>query len=155
MNIPKNLSSYTEAVDEFGEYDAWIDGKSGELTLLRALEQIYNNNGAATVIAVRVATNDARKAEYNLKSSSGSCVKLSAKSEGTWGNDIKINVFAATEDPFVSKEKHEASVGQITLRGNIKESGRNQITVIDRTTGNIRNFTDIWGKAKPELERLV
>ena len=150
LNIPKTLSSYTEAVDEFGEYDAWIDGKSGELTLLRALEQIYNNNGAATVIAVRVATNDARKAEYNLKSSSGGCVKLSAKSEGTWGNEIKINVSAATEDPFVLKEKHEANVDQITLRGNIKENGRNQIIVIDNTTGNIRNFNVIYGKAKPK-----
>lgn len=150
LNTPKTLSSYTEALDEFGDYNAWEDGKSGELTLVRALEQIYNNNGAATVIAVRVA-NNAQKAEYKVKSTSGNCAKLLAKSEGTWGNDIKINIFAATEDPFVSKEKHEGSGSQITLqRGNIKESKRNQVTVIDRTTGNITNFTPIYRDMEPE-----
>jgi phage tail sheath protein FI len=150
LNTPKTLSSYTEALDEFGYYNAWEDGKSGELTLVRALEQIYNNNGAATVIAVRVA-NNAQKAEYNVKSASDDCAKLLAKSEGTWGNDIKINISAATEDFFISKEKHEGSGSQITLqRGNIKKSERNKITVIDRTTGNITNFTPIYGDIEPE-----
>lgn len=150
LNTPKTLSSYTEAIDEFGEYDTWIDGKSGELTLLRALEQIYNNNGTATVIAVRVATKDARKAEYTLKSPSGGCVKLSAKSEGTWGNEIKVNISPATEDPFIPREKYEVNADQINLKGNIKESERNQIFVLDNTTGNIRNFNIIYGKTKPK-----
>ena len=150
--MPKTLSSYAEAIDEFGEYDAWIDGKSNELTLVRALEQIYSNNGAATVIAVRVAnTENATKAEYDLKSSSGSCVKFSAKSEGTWGNEIKVNVSDATEDLFVSKEMHEGNGDQIALiRTNIKDSKRNQITVVDKTTGSIKNFNIIYGESKPE-----
>lgn len=151
LNMPKTLSSYAEAVDEFGEYDGWVDGKNSELTLVRALEQIYNNNGAATVIAVRVANmENATKAEYDLKSSSGSCVRLSAKSEGTWGNEIKVNISDATEDFFVSKEKHEGNGDQITLiRNNIKDSKRNQITIVDKTTGNIKNFDIIYGENKP------
>lgn len=154
LNTPKTLSSYTEAIDKFGEYDAWIDGKNSELTLVRALEQIYNNNGTATVIAVRVAEN-ASKAQYDLKSSSGSCVKLSAKSEGTWGNEIKINVFDAIEDPFISREMHEGSGGQITLtRKNIKDSKRNQITVINKITGDRKNFDVVYEDAKLELGKV-
>lgn len=139
LNTPITLSSYTEAVDEFGEYNAWQGGNSGELTLVRALEQIYKNNGTATVIAVRVA-DGAQKAQYNLKSSSGICATLSAKSGGTWGNDIKINVSAATEDLFVSKEKHSGNEKPIKLRAHIVENKKNQITVVDNTTGKITNF---------------
>lgn len=148
LNTPKTLSSYTEAVDEFGEYYPWEDGRSGELTLVRALEQIYNNNGAATVIAVRVATDSARKAKYYLKSSSGTCVILSAKSEGTWGNDIKVNVSAATEDPFVLKEKHTGNENPITLKGHIKENQRNQIYIIDSKTGDKKYFNIKYDKAE-------
>lgn len=149
LDTPKTLSSYTEAVDEFGEYDAWIDGYSNELTLVRALEQIYNNNGTATVIAVRVG-DKASKADYDLKSVSGSCVKLSPKSEGTWGNEIKINVSKATEDPFISKEKHDGDGNQITLaRHNVIDNKRNQITVKDKTTGIIKNFNIIYGDGEP------
>ena len=132
LQTPKTLSCYAEAINEFGEYDAWIDGKSNELTLVRALEQIYNNNGAATVIAVRVAAAAAENANYALKSASGNCAKLTAKSPGTWGNEIKINVFDATEKPFVSREKHECDGNPIPLeRGNVKETNRNQIKVED------------------------
>jgi phage tail sheath protein FI len=155
LNTPKILSSYAEAVDEFGEYDAWQGGNSGELTLVRALEQIYNNNGAATVIAVRVASDSARKAKYYLKSSSGNCAVLTAKSEGTWGDEIKVNVFDATEDPFISKEQHASDGNQITLfRGNIKESKRNQIIVVDKTTGNIKNFNIVYGAAEPAASEV-
>lgn len=156
LNTPKTLSSYPQAIEEFGEYDAWIDGQSNELTLVRALEQIYNNNGTATVIAVRIATNAAREAEYAVKSASGTCAKLNAKSSGTWGSEIKINVFNATEDPFVSKERHECDGTPVKLdRGNVKESNRNLIAVKDETTGDIKIFDIVYKEADLESGKVL
>lgn len=48
------LGSFTEAQDIFGQPDLWQGGKQNELTLVRALEMVYNNGGRA-VYAVRTA----------------------------------------------------------------------------------------------------
>lgn len=145
---PITLSSYTDAIEKFGEYDQWIDGQNNELTLVRALEQIYKNNGAATVIAVRVASSAAKETQYALGSASGICAKLTANSPGTWGNEIKINVFDATEDPFVVKEESICNANPITLgRSNVKESNRNQIVVKSDITGEINNFDIVYKAA--------
>ncbi|GCL50215.1 hypothetical protein NIES3804_17820 [Microcystis aeruginosa NIES-3804] len=80
------LASFSEAKAIFGEIDP-----ARQLTLIQALEQIYNNGGK-TVYAVRTATN-ATKATYQTKDSSDkNLVKLEAKTPGTWGNDIKIKI---------------------------------------------------------------
>ena len=57
------LGSFSEAKAIFGEIDP-----ARQLTLIQALEQIYNNGGK-TVYAVRTATN-ATKATYQTKDSS-------------------------------------------------------------------------------------
>ncbi|TRU87365.1 MAG: phage tail protein [Microcystis novacekii Mn_MB_F_20050700_S1] len=80
------LGSFSEAKAIFGEIDS-----ERQLTLIQALEQIYNNGGK-TVYAVRTATS-ATKATYQIKDSSDKdLVKLEAKTPGTWGNDIKIKI---------------------------------------------------------------
>ena len=48
------LTSFADAVQTFGSYDAWIDGTSDELTLVRALQQVFGNGGS-TVYCVRTA----------------------------------------------------------------------------------------------------
>src|SRR4051812_2320895 len=48
------LSSFSEAREAFGDYDAWAGGTSDELTLVRALQLAFSN-GASTVYAVRTA----------------------------------------------------------------------------------------------------
>lgn len=142
---PITLSSYTEAVEVFGEYDAWVDGTKNELTLVRALEQIYKNNGTATVVAVRVVSAAAETASYDLTSASDTCAKLFAKSPGTWGNGIKINIFDATDDVFVSKKKHKCNGSPIKLeRGDIKKSSRNLITVKNDATGEAKIFDVVY-----------
>ena len=98
------LGSYSQAVEEFGLYDRWIDGASGELTLVRALEQAYRH-GASTVIAVRIADNTAAAASTDLSSSSGPCVRVQAKSAGTWGNDLLVEVTAADANALVRDEE--------------------------------------------------
>ena len=91
------LGSFSEAKEIFGEIDP-----AGQLTLIQALEQIYNNGGK-TVYAVRTGAT-ATKATYQIKDSSDTyLVKLEAKTPGTWGNDIKIKISDA-DSPANSKK---------------------------------------------------
>ncbi|MEP7380591.1 MAG: hypothetical protein ABI910_02840 [Gemmatimonadota bacterium] len=56
MQEVRILSSYSEALDTFGAYDAWPSDsakRADALTLTRALEQIFRGGGS-TVYAVRV-----------------------------------------------------------------------------------------------------
>lgn len=127
---PIVLGSYAEARERFGSYDAWIDGKSNELTLVRALELAYAH-GATTVVAVRVAK-DAKASSYKVKSASGDSVTLSAKTEGTWGDGLSINISDSTEDAFVEDEEHDGSA-TITLKHKpVVKSTRNRILVNGR-----------------------
>src|SRR5690349_23614745 len=51
---PTILSSFADARQVFGDYDAWAGGGSNELTLVRAMQQVFANGGS-TVYAVRCA----------------------------------------------------------------------------------------------------
>lgn len=127
---PIVLGSYAEARERFGSYDAWNEGK-GELTLVRALELAYAH-GATTVVAVRVAK-DAKASSYKLKSASGESGTLSAKTEGTWGDGLSINISQSTEDAFVEDEEHDGSA-TITLKHKpVVKSTRNRILVNGRS----------------------
>ncbi|MEJ2557402.1 MAG: phage tail sheath subtilisin-like domain-containing protein [Anaerolineae bacterium] len=142
---PTILGSYTEARERFGDYDVWIDGNSDELTLVRALEQAYAH-GATTVIAVRVASDTAAKAGYILSSASGVCVGLTAKTEGTWGNDLAINVGDAEEHAFIENEEHLGSEGPpIALsRTPVVKSARNRIQLFTDADGLTRSLQVLY-----------
>jgi hypothetical protein len=111
-DVPQLLGSYADAVTTFGTYDRWDGGNSGELTLTRALEQAYRF-GATTVWAVRIAGQGVAKANRDITSASGSCVKLEAKSPGTWGNDITI---AVEEPATVNAVVRDEEVGGTPLK---------------------------------------
>lgn len=104
---PQVLGSYAEAQGRFGRYDPWVDGASDELTLVRALEQVFRF-GATTVIAVRVAgTGGAapKHATLTLDSASGDAVTLRARTPGAWANGLAVKVAAAEEHAFVEDEE--------------------------------------------------
>jgi hypothetical protein len=129
------LSNFSDARQKFGDYDAWVDGNHHELTLVRALEQAFNH-GATTVFAVRVASAAKATASYTVKSATISCAQLIAKSEGTWGNDLSINVAAAEENAPVSNEVHHGNDPlPLTLKHfPVVKSARNRISLrIDAT----------------------
>src|SRR5215469_6591557 len=97
IGVPTLLGSYADAQRTFGTYDAFLDPVTnkpvpGALTLVRALEQIFNF-GATTVYAVRASTMDnsnppvpkAVKANLTLKDGAAACVVLTAETEGEWG----------------------------------------------------------------------
>lgn len=110
----KLLSSLSEAKEIFGDKDELQDGTK-ELTLIRALELIYKNGGK-TVYAVRTGKN-AAKASYTLKDKEGTTelLKLEAKTPGTWGNKIGLEI-ATLED---NKQEVKLFSGVIEEKYNI------------------------------------
>jgi hypothetical protein len=109
----KVLGSYAEAREVFGAYDAFDSPETSDnpLTLVRALELAYASR-ASTVFAIRVTDTEAtvdpenliaawgtytaaRKAFHNVASAGGTAAILGAKTHGSWGNSITIEVEAA------------------------------------------------------------
>lgn len=133
---PTILGSYLEARARFGNYDEWVDGEDNalKLTLVRALELAFNH-GATSVIALRVGSDTAAKADYLLSSDSGECVRLSAKTEGTWGNNLQVKVSTADEPAYVENEEHTGDA-PITLK---------YIPVLKNARNRVRLYTDADG----------
>lgn len=122
------LGSFSEAKAIFGEIDP-----ARQLTLIQALEQIYNNGGK-TVYAVRTAAK-AAKATYKIKDSSEKdLVTLEAKTPGTWGNDIKIKITDA-DSPAKSK-KVELTYQNTKETYTISKSGDLEQQVNNQTKGS-------------------
>lgn len=132
------VSDYGDARQKFGAYDSFIDPATGkrrvdELTLVRALEQAFAY-GATTVYAVRVAAAaTVKEAASILKNGADQVVTLTAKSPGTWGNDLKVNVAAAEESAFVEDEV--VSPAAPKLNSKPIASARNRITHTSALTG--------------------
>ncbi|MFP2929501.1 phage tail sheath C-terminal domain-containing protein [Pyxidicoccus sp. 3LG] len=102
VNEVKLLGSYTEALDMFGSYDAWSsEASANPLSLTRALEQLFAG-GAATVYAVRVANVEGTlpSTTWNVTATIATVdttvFTLTAKTPGTWGNDISVTVSTLT-----------------------------------------------------------
>ncbi len=122
------LGSFSEAKAIFGEIDP-----ARQLTLIQALEQIYNNGGK-TVYAVRTATN-ATKATYQIKDSTDKdLVKLEAQTPGTWGNDIKIKITDA--DSPANSKKVELTYQTTKETYTISKSGDLEQQVNNQTKGS-------------------
>src|SRR3954465_6387940 len=112
---PVTLSGFSAARDAFGPADSFTrptDG-SNPLTLIRALEHVYNN-GASGVIAVRAGGSTQETAEFTLRDAAGRpTVVLAATSPGTWGNDIHIDVSAAEDDARIDGETQTATFDRL------------------------------------------
>jgi len=144
---PILLSSYAEARQHFGNYDSFIDPttvppkpRANSLTLVRALEQAFSF-GATTVFAVRVADSTTVKAaSHTLTKGNDKVVTLTAKTPGTWGNELKINVAAAEETAFVEDEKVDPATPKLTHKP-VVQSARNRVTHTSAATGITRTFS--------------
>jgi Phage tail sheath protein subtilisin-like domain/Phage tail sheath C-terminal domain len=142
-DVPVILGSYSEARERFGDYDAWIDGSSDELTLVRALELAYGE-GATTVFAVRVASGTAARAAYMISSAGADNVLLEAKNPGTAGNELSINITDADQDAFI--EGAEFTGGGPFQLGNtpVNKSARNRIRLLTAADGLTRSLQIIY-----------
>jgi hypothetical protein len=150
IGVPQILGSYSETRATFGLYDPWLGGTADELTLVRALELAYQH-GATTVLAVRVAATGAggaAKASASLASTApGTGVVLEAQSEGTWGNDLEVNVAPATEAAFVENEDVAATF-QLGYAPVI-QSARNRIRLKPSGGGLEQTLQILYDSAAP------
>lgn len=127
------LSSYADAREVFGNYDGWVDGKSDELTLVRALQHVFGN-GASTVYAVR--TGAAEAASLTLNDDAGPVVKFTGKTPGTWAREITVAVKSATENGFVEERRQDVGGGALQpLHAHIVASPRNAIRITRGASG--------------------
>jgi hypothetical protein len=141
---PVTLSTFAEARETFGLADDFDLPENGvnPLTLTRALEHIYNN-GASTAIAVRVAAATASSATYAIKNGNDTVVTLSARTPGSWGNDIFVTVSPAEADAEIVNEKYEGTVTSLR-RGNIVTGlPTNAIRIRRGTTKQMQTLTVI------------
>jgi hypothetical protein len=137
------LGSYVEARDRFGDYDAWIDGASDELTLVRAI-QLAHAHGGTSFVAVRVAAASAAAATYVLASAAGEAVRLTAASAGAWGNEILVAVEAADEPAVINDETHAGAAAVSLDNTPILKNGRNRIQLASAADGVTRSLAIIY-----------
>jgi hypothetical protein len=111
------ISSFSEALDLFGPYDAWpvaATDQANALTLTRAIEQLFRG-GASTVYAVRVGdfAGSPPAMTWSIDDAAGSVLTVAASSPGTWANAIAVTFSAADSTLGVAlgqqKETHDAS----------------------------------------------
>lgn len=126
VDEPVIIGSPAEAREVFGRADP-LDG-GNELTLLRAIDLAYDH-GARDVIAVRVA-NGENAAALTVQSGGGDCCTLLARTPGTWGNDLGINVSPADENAVIEAEEHSGPPPITLAHTQIVESARNRISIL-------------------------
>lgn len=149
VNTIKNIGNLGDAFAHFGAYDGFIDNQPNELTLTRALEQAFAH-GAQNVFAVRIASGTAETAAFVLSSPGGECIRLQADSEGTWGNDIEVNVFTADENSFVSDEAHNGPAPITLNHATVVESARNRISVFSDITQQTGLMVIVYNGGAPD-----
>ncbi len=166
VGVPTILGTQSEAREIFGSYDAFVNGNSNELTLVRALEQAYNH-GASTVFAVRVTSTEltgatpnfiaawnlytkARQATFTVAGETAATVAatLSARTHGTWGNTIAVNVFDAEDGAFIINERHDGPA-PISLNRSVVQSPRNRVRVVQAATGQTKIFGIVYAPTVP------
>lgn len=141
------LSSFTEAREAFGEADNWAGGSSNELTLVRALEHIFNNGGR-TVYAVRVASSAAAQAAYQVRDGASTALSLlKAKTSGTWGNALKIKIGASSTNALIS-EQLAGNAATLTRTKVVANAGQNSIQVRQASTGKVLTYTIVYDVAQ-------
>lgn len=130
IGTPVTLSGYANARELFGPADPYLNPEDGEnpLTLVRALEHVYNN-GAATVIAVRVAGSSAASATFAVRDDQNRAVAtLQARSPGTAANNIRVQVAPASEPCRIDRETYSETFDKLTY-AQVLPSAQNQLRV--------------------------
>ncbi|HEY7489943.1 MAG TPA: phage tail sheath subtilisin-like domain-containing protein, partial [Candidatus Tectomicrobia bacterium] len=142
---PVTLASFANARELFGLPDTYNrpDDGAHPLTLVRALEHIYNN-GAATVVAVRIAGSSQAQATYAVQNAAGQTVAtLTAKTPGSWGNSIKVDITPAEDDCRVDEEIHTTTFDRLNY-GGVVPSAENRLRIFRGTTRRIETLNLVY-----------
>jgi hypothetical protein len=106
---PVTLSGFADGRELFGTPDDYNqpDDGANPLSLVRSLALLYNN-GASSVIAVRVAGKTAASATYAVRDNNkDTAAVLTARTPGSWANDMQVTVEAAEDDCRVRGETQQ------------------------------------------------
>jgi Phage tail sheath C-terminal domain/Phage tail sheath protein subtilisin-like domain len=150
----KILGSFTEAKEIFGDADAWQGGGDNELTLIRALEHVFNNGGR-TVYAVRTAAGTPEKAAFQTRSDANAALALlKAKTPGKWAHQITVKIGDA-DTPALVQEKLAGNAATLN-RSKVDQNSRlNSLTLKRNVTGATANYEIIYvgpvDNAKPQV----
>jgi hypothetical protein len=145
---PVSLGSYSQAKEVFGDYDPWAGGGNNELTLVRALEQLFNN-GATDVLAVRVKGSTPLGSSVSLPDTNdANQITVRVKDPGTWADDATAEVrtvilkerraFTVSDQPPFNSTRTTLELPGGGLRRRGGASGALtalDVTVRNRTTG--------------------
>jgi hypothetical protein len=146
VGVPVTLSGFGNAREIFGSPDNFNLPEDGAhpLTLVRALEHIYAN-GASSVVAVRVAGGSSLSASYAvLDKDKNKVAVLTAKTSGTWGNGIHVDVEPADDDCRIEGETHTGTAADTfdnLTYSPIVDSKENQLRIFRGTTRRVETPT--------------
>jgi hypothetical protein len=153
IGVPITLSGFANAREIFGLPDPFQQPEDGShpLTLVRALEQLYNN-GAASVVAVRVAGSSQASASYAIRDGSGNEVALlTAVTPGTWGNEIRVQVAPAEENGRIDAENLTTGFNRLTYT-QIVPSAENRIRVFRGITKSLASLDLVYKRVATNEE---
>jgi len=154
INEVKIIGSFTEAKELFGDADPWQGGNQNELTMIRAMEYIFNNGGS-TVYAVRTAAGTPAKAAFQSRSAADvPLTLLQAQTAGTWGNEIQAKIGAA-DQPALIQETLAGNATQLRRSKVVQDSGLNSLILKQKNTGLSQTYSIIYTGAvdntKPQV----
>jgi hypothetical protein len=154
LNQVKIISSFTEAKELFGDADPWQGGNQNELTMIRAMEYIFNNGGR-TIYAVRTAAGIPAKAAFQTRTGSNTQLALlEARTAGTWGNDIGIKISVA-DQPALVQETLSGNATQLHRAKVVENSMLNSLVLKQKATGLSQSYQIIYTgtveNAKPQV----
>jgi hypothetical protein len=142
---PMTLADFADARQRFGLTDSFNDPEDGAhpLTLVRALEHLYNN-GATTVVGIRVASPTSSAATYAVLNGSAQAVAvLTADTPGSWGNNIRVTVAQAEDDCRIEGETHDSGFTSLTYSP-VVPSPENQIRILSGITHVARRLNLVY-----------
>lgn len=143
LNQVKIIGSFTEAKELFGDADPWQGGNQNELTMIRAMEYVFNNGGR-TVYAVRTAAGTPAKAAFQTRSAASvELALLQAQTAGTWGNEILIKISAA-DQPALVQETIAGDATQLRRSKAVQDSKLNSIVLKQKNTGLSQAYAIIY-----------
>ncbi len=145
IGVPTTLGGFADARDIFGRADDFARPEDGAnpLTLVRSLEQTYNN-GAVSVVAVRVAAANQLSATYAVQNKSAQSIAvLSANSPGSWGNAIQVDLQAADADCQITDET-QTSVFDHLRYARLVPSAQNRVRVFRGITQRFETLDIVY-----------
>ena len=126
----------------YPHYDSFLDpvtavANPNALTLVRALELIlsFASNHRDRGASGRGECQESQPADEGY-GGRRLASRLRALTEGSWGNDISVDVVAATTDAFIEDEQVLPQAGVFKLKRKVKKSDR------DRVSKNCRRCSD-------------